>query len=109
MDRCIGGATSDTTLSASSACRERVEVPMFCDMIMLCTKGGIVCTGKMEQGKKRNRRLDEVIIHPEIGRGGEKRERGAGTQSDHVVWGSCDLPKESSAFEYDHRQAGYHG
>lgn len=36
VDRCMGGATSLTTFSTSSACKERVEAPMVsleCDMV----------------------------------------------------------------------------
>lgn len=38
VDKCIGGATSETTLSTSSACSDWVEVPMLCDMVMLCSQ-----------------------------------------------------------------------
>lgn len=34
---CNGGATSETRFNTSSACKERVEVPVGCAMVMLCS------------------------------------------------------------------------
>lgn len=44
VDRCIGGATSETTLQTSSACRDWVEVPTLCDMVCYVLE---VCTERL--------------------------------------------------------------
>lgn len=41
VDKCIGGATSETTFSTSSACKDCVEVPTLCDMVKLCSQNSM--------------------------------------------------------------------
>lgn len=65
VDKCIGGATSETMFSASSACKDWVEVPALCDMVMLCSQNrmhrkvvgeGIIQPSEDEdEGKRRGR------------------------------------------------------